>query len=188
MKTITGIVFCWQHVTQLKFPSLIKDCFPLAVPGAQQWITPNSEICVGSPPACAKIIIRSRMRIHDKIPKYVSHALDHLLLFDLLMFRSETLCEERIIGGREEKFWRHKALVIMFKSWNMTYEVRKAIIRFWWISCESLSWFHQIPYSKHQITAFGIEKKEKEKAGSHKTCQTVLVPWYTSVKTRLLCN
>lgn len=87
-----------------KFLSLIKERFPLVVPGDQQRITPNSEVYVGSPPACAKIIIRSRQRIHDKTQKYASHALDHLLVFDLLMFRSETLCEERIIGEREEQF------------------------------------------------------------------------------------
>lgn len=96
---------CWQNVySKHKFLSLIKECFPLVVPGDQQRITPNSEVYVGSPPACAKIIIRSRQRIHDKTQKYVSHALDHLLVFDLLMFRSETLCEERIIGEREEQF------------------------------------------------------------------------------------
>lgn len=91
-------------VRQTKVSVSYKIMFSSRCSRDQQRITTNSEVYVGSPPACAKIIIRSRQRIHDKTQKYASHALDHLLVFDLLMFRSETLCEERIIGEREEQF------------------------------------------------------------------------------------
>lgn len=58
----------------------------------------NSQVCVCTSPACDRIVVASIKRICRKIQKYVSHALDDLSVFELLMFRSEATCEERIIG------------------------------------------------------------------------------------------
>ena len=117
--TYSAISWKQTEANTQKFLSITIGCLSLVVPGDQGWITSNSEVYVGSPPACREAFIISK-KICDKI---LNSSPTHWIIYVLLMFWLKSICEEKIIGGCEEPFKDTRVLFYSFRMKNLTNEV-----------------------------------------------------------------